>query len=276
MAVYDISGNVIANTGSGGSSIPDVVKTELRRNAWLHLIASDTSAGTVQGACTDGTYIYYVSTGTNKIKKYNLATGELTEVSYTSGLYGHANDLTYNPNTNRIYLTVMDDGAHIAIINPSTLAQESSFVLYGEGGVPIPNHGIAYDRLNNRYIVANATVIEGTYGQRYSLFDANFNFVRTIVMPQPETYTIQGIETDGVCIYRALWNSGHANYIAVYDYEGNYLGTVTIQNTSELEAVMYDWNGNWYLNINTSAGGDLYMVGLFTTTPMESIEKLIQ
>ena len=274
MAVYDISGNVISDASG---SVIDIFKSELRDTAWLHQIASD-SDGVCQGACTDGTYIYYASINANKLKKYNLQTGEITAVSYTSGLYDHANDMTYNPNTGKIYIATMDNDAHIAIVNPSTLEEESRFSLLGADGNPLPNHGIAYDRINNRYVVANATIIEGTYGQRYTVYDDNFNYVKTIVMPAPETHTIQGIETDGVRIYRALWNSaGHIDYVSVYDFDGNYIKTITVPATVELETLMHDWNGNWYMNFYTGSGGGcrLCMCGLFTSTPIESIESII-
>ena len=264
MALYDISGNLLND-----SSL-----FMLRDSAYLNQLLSETG-GVMQGACTDGEYIYYVYYSTNTIKKYNIKTGEVTSNTYTSGLYGHANDMTYNPNTNRIYLTVMDDGGHIAVINPSTLEQVEQFVLYGEGGAVQPCHGIAYDRIHNRYVVANATTTEGTYGQRYSVFDGTFNYVKTIVMPNPETYTIQGIETDGFFIYRALWDDDNdTNYINVYDYDGAYIKTIKVENSNELETVTHDWNGNWYCNFNTSSGGALYICGI-NKYPFESIEKIV-
>lgn len=267
MAIYDIHGNTI----STDAVFPDL----LRYDAFLHQLLAESGSGTMQGACTDGEYIYYLYYTSNTIKKYNISTGEVTSVYYASGLYGHGNDMTYNPNTDRIYITVMDDAAHIAVVNPSTLEQVEQFVLYGEGGAVQPCHGIAYDRINNRYVVANATTISGTYGQRYSLYDSSFNFVRTIVMPAPESWTIQGIETDGVYIYRALRDStNNTNYVKVYDYDGNYIKTISVKNSAELETIMNDWNGNWYCNFNTSAGGSLYICGL-PKEPFESIEKLM-
>lgn len=264
MAIYDINGN----------SLVDLNGPVFRESAYLHRLLSETG-GVMQGACTDGEYIYYVYYNTNIIKKFNISTGEVTSKTYTSGLYGHANDMTYNPNTGRIYLTVMDNGAHIAVIDPSTLEQIEQFVLYGEGGTVQPCHGIAYDRIHDRYVVANATTITGTYGQRYTVYDSSFHYVDTIVMPSPETYTIQGIETDGTFIYRALWDENNGtNYIKVYDFEGTYIKTVKINNSNELETVASDWNGNWYCNFNTSSGGDLYICGI-KMYPFESIEKML-
>lgn len=264
MALYDISGNLLNDTSL----------FMLRDSAYLNQLLSE-SGGTMQGACTDGEYIYYVYYNTNIIKKYNIKTGEVTSASYTSGLYGHANDMTYNPNTGRIYLTVMDSEAHIAVINPSTLEQIEQFVLYGENGAVQPCHGIAYDRIHDRYVVANATTITGTYGQRYTLYDSSFHYVRTIVMPAPETWTIQGIETDGFYIYRALWDdTNDTNYVKVYDYDGNYVKTISVHDSAELETIMQDWNGNWYCNFNTSSGGALYICGI-NKYPFESIEKIV-
>lgn len=271
MPIYDINGNKLFDSSD---SIKASLSNSLRTEAYLKQLLSE-SSGTMQGGCTDGAYIYYVYYNTNVLKKYNLATGEVTSHSYSSGLYGHANDMTYNPNTNRIYITVMDDGAHIAVVNPSTLEQESTVVIHGEGGIVQPNHGIAYDRIHNRYIIANATTITGTYGQRYTLVDSNFNYIKTIVMPQPETHTIQGIETDGYLIYRALWdNTNNTNYVSVYDYDGNFVSIIHIPNANELETVMQDWQGNWFCNFNKSAGGSLFICGLHKT-PYENIERIV-
>ena len=271
MIIYDIDGNAVFDTQNSGK---EALSANLRSTAYMKQLLSE-SGGTMQGACTDGTFIYYVYYSTNILKKYNIETGEVISKSYTSGLYGHANDMTYNPNTGKIYITVMDDAAHIAIVDPSTLEQVEQFVLYGEGGTAQPTDGIAYDRVNDRYVFANATTITGTYGQRYTVTDSNFNYVKTVVTPQPETHTIQGIETDGYFIYRALWDDGNnTNYVSVYDFEGAFVKTIHINNSAELETVMQDWQGNWYCNFNTSSGGSLYICGL-NKFPFESIEKII-
>lgn len=270
MYIYDYIGN---KTDVGVASS---ISFMLRDNAYLFQLLAETSGGGMQGACTDGEYIYYVYYSSNIIKKYNIKTGDVTSVSYSSGLYGHANDMTYNPKTDRIYLTVMDDAAHIAVINPSTLEQVEQFVLYDGDGSPQPCHGIAYDRVHDLYIVANATTIEGTYGQRYTVYDNGFNYVKTIIMPNPETYTIQGIETDGYLIYRALWDSDNdINYVKAYDFNGSYIKTIEVGNANELETIMQDWQGNWYCNFNTSSGGSLYICGI-NKFPFESIEKITE
>ena len=273
MGVYDINGNkLVDNT----AIITNSLASFMREEAYLSNLLTESGGGSLQGACTDGKYIYYVYNNNGLIKRYEISTGDVFSKSYTSGLYGHANDMTYNPNTNKLYICTMNDDGSVAIVNPSTLEKESSVVLYGEGGIVQPNHGIAYDRIHNRYVTANATTITGTYGQRYSLYDSSFNFIKTIVMPEPETYTIQGIETDGYLIYRALWDSsGHINYVSIYDYDGNYYRTVKIENANELESIMWDWNGNWYCDVNTSSGGSLFICGI-TQIPYEEIYKIVE
>lgn len=275
MAIYDINGNELLGNDTTiiNNSVKAAIASNLRDEAYLKQLLSE-SGGSMQGSCTDGLYIYYIYHNTNILKKYNLATGEVTSHSYESGLYGHANDMTYNPNTDRIYITVMDDNATIAVVNPSTLEQESTFTLYGEGGALQPSHGIAYDRINNRYVFAGASTT-GIYGRQYTVTDANFNFVKKIMTPQSETYTIQGIETDGYLIYRALWDkTGNTNYVTAYDYDGNFVKTIHIPNSNELETIMQDWQGNWYCNFNKSSGGSLFICGLHKI-PYENIERIV-
>jgi len=271
MGVYNIDGD---NLFDATKTMERVISNNLRDKAYMHQLLSE-SGGTMQGACTDGEFIYYIYYNRNTIKKYDIKTGTVTSKTYTDGLYGHANDMTYNPNTNKLYIATMNDYGHICSVNPSTLEYENTFILkWGNGDIAVC-HGIAYDRIHNRYIL---TVVppDGitAYGQYYMITDSNFNYIKTMVTPQPEIYTIQGCETDGYLIYRTLWdNTNNTNYINVYNYNGEYFKTIHIENASELESVMQDWAGNWYCNFNTSDGGSLYVCGLHKY-PFESMEVM--
>lgn len=83
MIIYDIDGNAVFDTQNSGK---EALSANLRSTAYLKQLLSE-SDGTMQGACTDGTFIYYVYYSTNTLKKYNIETGEVISKSYTSGLY---------------------------------------------------------------------------------------------------------------------------------------------------------------------------------------------
>ena len=265
MSVYDINGNIVANLQTN-DSLSDFKDIAYLKRLYLQ------STGTVQGACTDGTYIYYGFSNLNSIIKYNILTKEVTTQSYDSGLLGHANDMTYNPNEKKIYVTVMDSAGTILAINADDLSDYSTFALTDSSGNVIKTYGIAYDRENNQYITADS----GTDGKNYSFFDSSFNYVKTVTITRNESMTIQGIETDGEYLYRSLWDdTNNRNYIQVWTFGGTYLKQIELLDATEVETIMNDWNGNWYATFNTTGGGGkLYYLNFHKTAEFGTVEQL--
>lgn len=265
MSVYDMSGKVIADLGG----ITDI--SNFRNIAYLKLLYTQAN-GTVQGACTDGTYIYYTFSSSSTVIKYNILTKEVTSKSYASGLLGHANDMTYNPNTGHIYVTVMDDAGTIVEIDAETLEYVESHILTDGDGNVIETHGIAYDRSNNRFITADVN----SKGKNYSIFTSDFVYVKTIITTRTESYTLQGIETDGEYIYRMLWDNTNArNFIYVWGFDAKLIKIIELPDANEVETTMYDWNGNWYASFNTSSGGGfIYYMAINKSLGIEQTIKL--
>lgn len=219
------------------------------------MYADETSTGDMQGGCADGQFIYYAVISSKKIYKYEILTGTLTSSSAISVL-DHANSMTYNPDTGKLYVCTMDDAGSIVVVDADTLAYESTIVLT-DGTNPVLTSGIAYDRTNHRYVCS--------YGANYYLFDANFGYLSTFAPERPSGYTFQGLETDGNVIFRPMWmRSNNTNVVAVYDFSGNAIATINVPVSLELEEVMYDWNGNYYLGINrpSTTGWGLWYSGL--------------
>lgn len=89
----------------------------------------------MQGACTDGTYAYYIMNNqdagegaedqwTSYIYKVNLSTKAVTKVSAALPL-GHANSMTYNSATKKLVVVIYEpDPYGVQIVDASTLAME--------------------------------------------------------------------------------------------------------------------------------------------------------
>lgn len=244
MSIYDINGNVLYK--------PNAVSDLYTDNPSFYRFATD--SGTMQGGCTDGTYIYYIVTSSNKLVKLNIATGEKTTVTYTSGLYGHGNDMTYNPVTNKIYIVTMDSGI-IRIVNPSTLEDEGYITPLDGNGNTVYSSGLAYDRKNNRYIV--------TTNKYYYIFDASWNYIKSFEYELASRWTYQGVETDGVYVFRPVWVSGtYECNVVVLDMEGEYQTQIVLPTleSKEIETLVNDWSGAWYAIYNGSPA--VYLMGL--------------
>lgn len=239
MAIYNIN----------GVNLDEIGANAFRDNAEMETLFWQRAFG-IQGGCTDGENIYYCNNQDYILRKYNIATGVVDASSaFSEAQVGHANDMTYNPNTGKLYLTVMDDGGHVAIFDPGTLALDSTIALTDGNGNVIPQHGIAYDRKNDRYVVS----VSGTQGKQFALFNGSFVYQRTLTVERPESYTLQGIETDGKYIYRSLSNTGTDAMIVVYDFDGKIVGTIKVDDPNEIENIQYDWDGHWYLMFGNSA-----------------------
>ena len=223
----------------------------------------------IQGACTDGRYIWG---GWNKrriITRLDITTGELQTREFTEEEWvcGHINDMTYNPNTNLLYVVSYDPDdfstrGNIVMLDPITLEYRGVIRLRHDEEM-IPINSLTYDRLHDRYIVS----LTGDAGKNYVLLDSDFRYVGALVLEREEVFTLQGIETDGKYLYRSLWGKNSSNYITVYDMDGRFLAQIDIGisgSDMELEDIMYDWNGAWYLNCahRDGTGGSFFYTQL--------------
>lgn len=254
MSIYDVTGNELI--------MPETFAQNYSESPDFIQFATD--SGTMQGGCTDGTYIYYIITSANKLVKMDIATGTKTTVTYTAGLYGHGNDMTYNPVTNKILIVTMESGV-IRQVNPSTLADEGEIVPLDAGGNIVPSSGLAYDRKNNRYIVSS--------GDNYTIFDSSWAFIRAFTLAAGSRWTYQGLETDGEYIFRPIWVSGtYECNILVLDMDGNLQTYITLPTlaSKEIETLANDWDGVWYAIYNGSPA--VYLMGLPKHTTFHAVE----
>jgi len=271
MAVYDIYGNELTTVYSiDGSQLSDAYDIEgnslvdSEEFAWLDtavltaLPNVNLYGGTKQGACTDGQYIYQCSGDSSQgtymeVIKYKISDGSKTVVRYEgTPNFGHANDMTYNPNTGYIYVCTMRSDGSIIVLDADDLSYVDTVYMHDANGDPYYVWQFCYDRKANKYYSSFS-------GDSYIEYDSDFNYVRTVNIAQRSSATAQGCETDGTYFYRITYNP---NLIDVCTLSGEFVATITVPISGEPETIMYDWNGQYYMNKN-SATDMLYKLKMF-------------
>lgn len=238
--VYDVDGNQIGFDGGGDEPI----ERSWLDTAVITALPTISVTGVKQGGCTDGEYIYQCSGDSSNysymtIIKYKISDGTYTSVTYNgTPNFGHANDMTYNPNTGYLYICSMLSDGSIIILDADDLSYVDTVYIVNSSGNPYKVWQICYDRLKN--------VFYSSASDGVCVYDASWNYVRLIPMVSQVSATAQGCETDGEYYYRITYNP---NYIDVCSLEdGNRVATITNPVTREPEALMYDWNGNYYFS----------------------------
>ena len=153
---------------------------------------------------------------------------------------GHVNDLTYNPNTDKIYVAPMDTGTNnnkIIEINPSTLAISRVF------SIDKTVYQISYDRKNNVYYVGSTNI---------EIYDENFNLMKSI--PFGSIPNIDDTDQGSHC------KDGNFIVISQND-EKSYLRTFDLNTGNVAQYHAYD-NRSYYEEIETliEFDGDMYSI----------------
>ena len=217
-----------------------------------------TASGNKQGACTDGKYIYQccgdvTSYTYMSIIKYDIETKAIVSTTTFNGTpnFGHANDMTYDPVTGYLYVApVLQDGSVIRI-DSKDMSYVDTITLLNGSGEPYNVWQIAFDRVTRHLISAVNT--------EYGIYDPDGTYIGAVPLASRISATAQGMETDGVYIYRVTYNP---NCIDVCDMDGTRITTLSIPMTEEPETMMYDWMGTYYLTRYGASDGQFYIVDL--------------
>lgn len=199
---------------------------------------------TSQGAATDGKYAYVVmkkkedGTETDRIVKIDMATWDIVAESDELPL-DHGNDMTYDPNKNRLVVTNMLNNI-ISVIDPETLTiVERAVPNYG-------SWGIGYIDGSSEYAFLASGGLTVT--------DKDFNVLRTSPFEPADGYTGQGMDADSQYAYVPFSpNAGKSNnIIQIYDLStGEFLGLISVGTKMESETIFH-FGGDYYINFNAN------------------------
>lgn len=171
----------------------------------------------------------------------------------SSANYGHANDLTYNPNTDKIYVSSTGQASgsmyerKVLVVNASTLTIES--------GIAFTNlvTAISYDAVNNVYYTVES--VDDT--RKVFKYDANFNLLENI----GDAFLIDPVRQVGQC---SVCYNGRFYYVTVSNYRNH---TVWI-NTFGSDAKIWQIDNFAYYEpeIIFEYSGSLYMLSIKSNT----------
>ena len=255
-------------------------------------VADLTPCGTMQGGATDGTYIYFMCIKSGNVKMYKTTlTGALVGSVVDMGTetdIGHANDLTYNPDTGKLVLSGYPTGGtgaisrRVWIVNPSTLAIEGPALSFSNGTANV----LCYNSARRQYIVGSNGYVHDEYlnytGQQKFLSDQidiwleidpmwyaanNSNgwdiAKQSIECKYEKIYVMRSIHAD-------IDNSGtiaNVTRIAVLDWGGNLMAAYQLHVDAEAENIFVaddriylGYNrGNWSGHSGSAADIDFFV-----------------
>lgn len=275
MSVHDINGSVITAFDADGNTLPDVYDIDGNRigpgdvpapvfldTAALTALPSINVSGNKQGACTDGEYIYQsagdAATHTYmRIVKYKIADGSYTYVQYDgTPNFGHANDMTYNPNNAYLYVATMLADGSVIVLDSADLSYVDIVHVKNGSGNPYSVWQMCFDRLSNRFLISNGK-------SSICVYDESFRFMSQIDIPAHLDATGQGCETDGYYFYRITYNPSYIDVVKLSD--GTRVKTITNPISGEPETLLNDWNGHFYINQYNASKAIFYAAQIFET-----------
>lgn len=173
----------------------------------------------IQGACTDGEYLYTclndgASSGAlTTIVKTELLTGKVV-AKYEGLKIDHANDLTYNPKTNEIIACHNSpNNQWISFFDAETMEfKETKKIRHNI-------YAIEYDEELDCYWVG----ISSTYD--FVSYDADLKKYGSVRKGYSNGFTKQGVDADDKYLYFVLYNQ---NCIAVYTKDGEYVRQIDL------------------------------------------------
>ena len=217
-------------------------------------IAKDGTYKVMQGAATDGTYLYYcienqaLEKHESYIYKVDLATGKIVTRSKSLQL-DHSNDMTFNPKRNQ--LVVVHNAPNrklISFVDVKTLEKVETINIGRE------IFCMAYNEARDQYVVG----LSG--GQTFCVLDSNFEYIREYSPVASTGYTTQGMTCDDQFLYFA--QSG-ANVVVVYDWDGYQVAIIPIEFTNiETENICIVGNDIYIGFYRSQNGGIVYRTKL--------------
>jgi hypothetical protein len=194
-----------------------------------------------QGACSDGTYAYIINRTSDDaeaiVYKYKLDGFKLVGRTERFSA-GHCNDMTFDNDNGRIVIAHGQTEGTIL-----TMVDASSMTVIGNVNIPKGSGAITYNAGKKEYAVSQG-------GKTLWIADTDFNILRSFTRTDNTGYTAQGMGSDDNYIYFPM-SGTKDNILVVYDWNGNYVRTITVKNSMESES-LFCVNGVYYINFYKS------------------------
>lgn len=218
----------------------------------MHCPAYSTNIRVAQGAASDGTYAYFVIRHVDDlgavIYKHRLDDGERVAQSEVIQV-GHGNDATFDTKHNRLVIAHGgDQGKMLTMVDPDTLKVVEVI------NIPAGSGAITYSVEKDRYAISQG-------GSTLHYLTSDFKLIESFKRTGNENYVPQGMGSDEDYIYFPM-SGERDNVLAVYDWAGQYVTTVTVPDKFESESFFWV-NGQYYIAYYRGAsdsGAYLYRV----------------
>lgn len=182
-----------------------------------------------QGAASDGKNMYIVMRNSGDTKavvcKYDLKSYSLLGISSEFN-GGHCNDMTFDTAGGRaIVAQGQSQGRILTPVDGETLAVQPNI------NIPVGSGAITYCPSRSQYAISQG-------GSTFHVTDASFKLLFTKSRTDKTGYTAQGMGSDDSYVYFPMSGSSD-NVLVVYDWEGNFVTTLTLPVSIESESMCY-------------------------------------
>ncbi len=245
---------------------------ELRSKATMNVDTYDT----LQGCCSDGTYLYYVlddrQTKNCRIVKMRLKDCKIEGTSNVLDV-GHGNDITYNPDNKTLVVT--DHSVYpmrMSVINPDKLTITKSVNVQ----VPRKLDGASSNQLKKikSFSACDYNAKHDCYvallgtSHNFLMLDKDFKPVSYLEPEKSLDQKVQGMVAmdNYLLVCQAKKTGGQSNNIMVYSWDGKFIKCLTVPSSYELEDAFFAGK-TFYLGFYHSS------LGLYTdiTTDTDTI-----
>lgn len=201
-----------------------------------------------QGATSDGTFFYVNNKNGSDtqtiIFRFDMETLKWKGQSAVFNA-GHANDLAYNPDSELIIVAHgLKQGNILTLVNSRDLS------VIGDIKIGVGTSSVSYNDKQKLYAFSQG-------GSSLHITDGDFRLIKSVDRSITQGYTTQGMGADDTYIYFPMSGS-RDNVIVVYDWEGQYITTLTLDTKLESETLFYS-RGEYYINFN-HLGSELYRI----------------
>lgn len=212
----------------------------------------DMTYNTLQGCCSDGKYAYFclldkaTDTAGCSVFKYDMSDWSLVKVNYNVQV-GHGNSMCYVASRDQLMVVNYSSSMEVHFLDTQTLEIVDSKML------PFETYCAAYDPERDEYVFGVKAA------KKFYVLDGDFNLLRASDIKSAAGD--QSVYCDSRYIYFIYYNP---NCIVIYDWDTNYVNTVYLDTTIEVESGFVK-DGVLYLAyyISPGKGGQLYRTEIF-------------